>query len=376
MLLLAAFALAGCGKAAKERFPAAGAPAVLFEPPPKGWTRTMTSKKGYSMLAIYSPDMSCGLTLGFVEDGPVAITSYRKMEQDFAAKSSMLKTEGMNAVKKSGFDGVAFDTQGEKGGGEVTGRVYCYRLDATHAVIIEGFKSTGALPEERDVVGRFLESVEFVPGPGGAAAQPTPDERALEAIEDAQAALDKKDCDGAIAACDEVLKVSPHNAEAYLLLGIAHSIKHDYKNALPELDEAVRRAPGRGIARYRRGIVREILKDYAGASADFAEAIKLEPGKAQAWGEMAWLLATCPDTAMRDGKKAVEDATKACELSQWQRLKEVDTLAAAYAESGDFADAVKFEQWCLTFPGMTDDEAKRGRERLAGYQAGKAWRDE
>jgi hypothetical protein len=58
--------------------------------------------------------------------------------------------------------------------------------------------------------------------------------------------------------------------------------------------------------------------------------------------DFAWFLATCPDDFQRNGKEAVRLATKACVLTQWGVRNFVGTLAAAYAEFGDFDKAVNY----------------------------------
>jgi tetratricopeptide (TPR) repeat protein len=63
--------------------------------------------------------------------------------------------------------------------------------------------------------------------------------------------------------------------------------------------------------------------------------------------ELAWFQATYPSAAIRNGAEAVENATKACELSGWNNVNFMDTLAAAYAESGDFDAAVRQEKQAL-----------------------------
>jgi hypothetical protein len=66
---------------------------------------------------------------------------------------------------------------------------------------------------------------------------------------------------------------------------------------------------------------------------------------------LAWLLATGTDVTLRDGEKAVEYATRACEATDWKVAEYLDTLAAAYAEHGDFGHAVGFAKKSLTLAG-------------------------
>ena len=88
--------------------------------------------------------------------------------------------------------------------------------------------------------------------------------------------------------------------------------------------------------------------------------------------EIAWSMATCPDDRCRDGKKAVECATKACELTDWKRSGFIDTLAAAYAESGDYPNAMTWQEKSLEL--APEDEKQELTGRLELYRANKPYR--
>ncbi len=95
-------------------------------------------------------------------------------------------------------------------------------------------------------------------------------------------------------------------------------------------------------------------------------------------GDNAWLLATSTIAEIRNGPKAVEYATKACEMTGWKNHLYVDTLAAAYAEMGDFEAAIKRQEEAISLLG--DDETSENmrkdyENRLKLYQEGKPYRE-
>jgi cytochrome c-type biogenesis protein CcmH/NrfG len=118
------------------------------------------------------------------------------------------------------------------------------------------------------------------------------------------------------------------------------------------------------------------IKRYKDAMADYLTAVKLAPDSSEPHNGLAWLLATCPDASVREGTKAVIEATRACELSRWKSAGDMDTLAAAHAEAGDFAEAVKREQEAIHLTAPDDPSRAAFQARLALYQAKTPYRDE
>ena len=112
---------------------------------------------------------------------------------------------------------------------------------------------------------------------------------------------------------------------------------------------------------------------HANALGDYNEAIRLQPKYALAFQNKAWLLATCPDDTIRDGRQAVVAANKACQLRQWKEPSDLRALSAAYAEAGDFGNAVKWQRKVVQ--ATQGDQQKLEREVLGLYEAGKPYRE-
>jgi tetratricopeptide (TPR) repeat protein len=118
------------------------------------------------------------------------------------------------------------------------------------------------------------------------------------------------------------------------------------------------------------------MHDYARAAADLKEVIRLDPRDADAYESLAWLLATCPDEHVRDGRKAVEYAGTACDLTGGKSPQCLGTLAAAFAEAGRFDLAVKWQQRALESAEYEKEEGQAARERLRLFEERRPYHEE
>jgi tetratricopeptide (TPR) repeat protein len=150
--------------------------------------------------------------------------------------------------------------------------------------------------------------------------------------------------------------------------------KQVYDEAVEDYTQAIALHPRFVDGYVERGWAYLAAKAYENAHRDFVQAMWLEGKNARALNSLAWFLATCPEENTRDGKRALELAKKACELTQWKNPSMLDTLAAAYAETGQYADAAKWEQKALESPDFPREDVAGARRRLKLYQANKPFR--
>jgi tetratricopeptide (TPR) repeat protein len=170
----------------------------------------------------------------------------------------------------------------------------------------------------------------------------------------------------------EALRIDPRNARARGGLGVILFQKGEVDNAIAELRTAIGHSPNDAGLHGFLAFCLLRKRDSDGAAAEFETALRLDPDFPDAPTQLAWILATGP-ARLRDGKRAVELATRAGERTGWKDPNQFATLAAAYAEVKDFDRAVEYQEKALK-SGL----AKRGKapyEQLELYKQKKPYRD-
>ena len=190
------------------------------------------------------------------------------------------------------------------------------------------------------------------------------------------ALTNKKEYGKAISDFDKAILLDPTNASAYHNRGAVWVAKNDLDNAMSDYNEAIRLKSSYVEAYRNRGNVYELKKEFDKAVYDYEQATRLDPNYSDAYNSFAWLLATCPRRGFRNGERGVELATKACELTNWRDANSVDTLAAAYAEAGDFGSAIHYETKAVELRPTDAKFVKEAKERLALYIDRKPYRKE
>ena len=179
----------------------------------------------------------------------------------------------------------------------------------------------------------------------------------------------------AIVDLTKALEFSTNDPDIYDNRGGAYWAANKINNALADFQSAIRLNPDDIVGLYNRGRIYSSEGSYTNAAHDLERVISLQPKAFGAYNSLAWQLATCPKDELRNGKRAVELATKACELSKWKKYQYVDTLAAAYAETGDFEDAVKYQKQAAGMDGIPENNRTNVQHRLELYLQHKPYRN-
>jgi tetratricopeptide (TPR) repeat protein len=165
----------------------------------------------------------------------------------------------------------------------------------------------------------------------------------------------------------------PDQTELKIQLALYYQADGRLRKAIEIYNQVLDKQSDNILALRNRSDAYLTLGEHTAAIADFEEALKLAADDPALLNNLAWVLATSPDAEIRDGKRAVELATKACELTDYNQAHILSTLAAAFAESGDFGTAI---EWSKKAVDLDDSEQlEQLTKELASYRGGEPWRE-
>jgi Flp pilus assembly protein TadD len=199
---------------------------------------------------------------------------------------------------------------------------------------------------------------------------------------DAQVALgnalfQKGRVDEAIAHYQEAITVHPEHFLARYTLGHALLEKGDLDRAIEVCRSALLLRPSDVDCQTTLAIALEEKGNPVEAIQHYQKALELAPRAIPTLTNLAWLLATSPDASLRNGPKAIELAKQADRLVGGTNTLVLRTLASAYAENGEFANAIRTARSAMQLARMHGEEAVMTDldQQIALYQLGMPYRE-
>jgi protein O-mannosyl-transferase len=176
----------------------------------------------------------------------------------------------------------------------------------------------------------------------------------------------------------EALKLRPDYTEVHDKFALVLSGQGRFEEALPHFAAAARARPEDAELRYRFGMALYLRKKTPEAIVQLRAAVQLQSDWTEALGNLAWILATYSGSTPEDAAQALVYAQKAIARQPIPDAAAFDTLAAAYALAGRFAEAIKSAEEALLLAQAAGDKSRAAeierRRRL--YQSGQRYQEE
>jgi len=185
----------------------------------------------------------------------------------------------------------------------------------------------------------------------------------------------KREFTNAVSDFSRCLELCPTNPLAYKTRAAVYNTMGEFDKAISDWTAGLQLGPADANAYELRGYAYSQKGEFDKAVRDFSEAIRLDPNNDKAHDNLAWLRATCPIASLRSASEAMEAARKACELTASSNWMCIDTLAAAFAEAGNFKEAAEHERQAMAMEGPSKDELKAMQARLLLYEQRRPYRD-
>jgi len=177
----------------------------------------------------------------------------------------------------------------------------------------------------------------------------------------------------AITDIQTLLHSDPQNADYRLQLATYMVADKRPRRAIEVLDGLIEADAKNADALRARGDALLSIGKHAEAIADYENALKIDGEDTGVLNNLAWVLATSTEDDLRNAKRSIELAKKACELTKYEKPHILSTLAAGYAEAGDWDEAMR---WSNKAVEAGDGEvAMQLKEELDSYKEKKPWRE-
>lgn len=188
--------------------------------------------------------------------------------------------------------------------------------------------------------------------------------------------LQKGQIDLAIQYLQKALQIEPDLPIPSYNLGNAYAEEQRLDLAVRYWEKAIELQPDYPMPHNNLGNAFLLAGQPAKAVEQWKLALKYKPDLVSAQIPLAWVLATSPDPSMRDGQSAITLAERANELCQGRNPVALRALAAAFAENGQYADAVAAAQQALQLSRGNPGLASTIQEQLKYYQNHQPFRDQ
>lgn len=172
-----------------------------------------------------------------------------------------------------------------------------------------------------------------------------------------------------------LLHADPQNADYRLQLATYFVADKRPRKAIEVLDRLIEDDEKNSEALRVRGDALLSIGKHKEAIDDYEKALVVEPEDTGILNNLAWVLATSKQDAVRNSKRSIELGTKACELTKFEKAHILSTLAAGYAEAGDWENAIKWSTKAVE-AGADDEVKEQLKEELESYKQKKPWREE
>jgi tetratricopeptide (TPR) repeat protein len=175
----------------------------------------------------------------------------------------------------------------------------------------------------------------------------------------------------------ESLRLSPGNLETQYNLAMALNHQQKWAEAADLFAKTVANLSGDANAHYEFALALQHLGKTREAMSHYASALLIQADFLDALDNLSWILSTSQDSEFRNGTEAVRMASRACQLTKQSEPEKLKTLAAAYAESGSFKEAVDTARAAMEIASnMGKDELANLCLRMSEmFASGKPWRD-